>query len=262
MFIIKKSKFSDLKKFTGDKKDLETIRELLSLVNLKSGKAPRGMTKEYEILKSLKNQIDTLDKFYDGDISKSSNLISTISYFIEKLDGKIDLLISKLSSDKEVELKLKNATFINESTMSEKNFKEQSKYIDGFLSTLKGFHKKVLKDLIIVFVKKEQSKASATYKTREDKIFIRPDKVIKGDAYASFVYVVMHELGHRYLQKNNVKWNYDSVEWITTKYSMTDSFSGEEKFAELFALSHFKYSGKPFSDYNEKIKKFESQMEK
>ena len=146
--------------------------------------------------------------------------------------------------------------------MSEKNFKEQSKYIDDFLSTLKGFHKKSLKDLIIVFVKKEQSRAGATYKTYEDKIFIRPDKVIKGDAYASFVYVVMHELGHRYLQKYNVKWNYDSFEWSTTKYSMTDSMTGEEKFAELFALSHFKYSGKPFSDYVEKIEKFEKIMEK
>ena len=85
------------------------------------------------MLKLLSKQIETLDKFYDGDISKSSSLINTISYAIEKIGDKIDLLISKLSlENKKTKLILKNATFINESIMSEKNFKEQSKYIDDF----------------------------------------------------------------------------------------------------------------------------------
>ena len=54
-------------------------------------------------------------------------------------------------------------------------------------------------------LKKNSQGLAQLIKLMKIKFFIRPDKVIKGDAYASFVYVVMHELGHRYLRKIQCK---------------------------------------------------------
>lgn len=74
------------------------------------------------------------------------------------------------------------------------------------------------------------------------------------ESYGSLVYVILHELAHRYLQKvNKQSWNIDSSEWSTTKYSKTDSMTGEEKFAELFAMSHWKSK---YSEHEIKINNF------
>jgi hypothetical protein len=48
-------------------------------------------------------------------------------------------------------------------------------------------------------------------------------------------------------------WDYDSPRWITTKYSKVDSFTGEEKFAELFAISHWPNK---YKEYKKQIKEF------
>jgi len=54
-------------------------------------------------------------------------------------------------------------------------------------------------------------------------------------------------LGHRFLQLNYGRNFVSPSEWLTTKYSMVDSLSEEEQFAELFALSHFKYNDSTFN---------------
>jgi hypothetical protein len=101
-------------------------------------------------------------------------------------------------------------------------------------------------------------KSKAKYKTDKDELWINARKMgDTKDDYGSLVYVVLHELGHRYLRYNPQKWNYDSQEWVTTRYSMTDSMSGEEKFAELFALSHWKNK---YKEYADKINKFEGMI--
>lgn len=265
MYIIKESfkNYEDLVNFDGSKESFLLLKDYLSSMNLKQGRAPRNMVKEYEKLLFMQKQLDSVDLYYHGDTDKAltskSNIIATMSYLSAHT---LLLLHDKLSmkQDEPTELKLKNAKYINESIMTYKNFEAESKYIDNFLSTLKGFHSKVLKDLHIVFVKKEQSKAGATYKTEKDVIFIRPDKLIHGDKYASFIYVVLHELGHRYLRFNKVNFDYTSYEWITTKYSKSESWNDEEKFAELFALSHFEYKGEPFDSFSDKIEKFNKVM--
>ena len=147
--------------------------------------------------------------------------------------------------------------------MNFKKFKEHSEFVDKLFNSLEGFHKKALKgDLTVEFVKKEESKSIGKYKTNKNIIQIRPDKIKEsGFNYASLPYIIVHELGHRYLEKNKVNFDYDSSSWITTPYSKTDSWSGEEKFAELFALSHFNYKGNPFDNYKDKIEKFRNLLE-
>lgn len=245
-------------KVEDTKQYLDLLLDWLSGLNLKSGKSPNGMKKEYELMKWVLMQFENAEK-YNSDVS-ISNIKAVFGRMtleeLEKISNKMSVKESQPN-----ELKLRFATYHNNSVMSFKNFKDNSEYIDKFLGTLKGFHEKSLHpELNIYFVKKEQSKAKATYKGEKDVIYIRPDRIERGDKYASFVYVVTHELGHRYLAKNRVNFDYDNSKWITTPYSKSESWNGEEKFAELFALSHFNYTGTPFDSYKTKIEEFNKVM--
>lgn len=263
MYIIKEAefKYKKLLQFNGTQSEYTLLIDFLSELNFKSGRSPKGLTKEIENIKFLERQIQSFHDFYFSDAAKAKSTTDNIKAVFSRWDeSTLELIYNKLSGKENNVLELSCATFINESIMSNKAFKETSIIINNFLKTLKGFHSKVLKNLKIVYVKKEQTKAAATYKTDKDIILIRPDKVTKGEEYGSFLYVILHELGHRYLRFNKVKFDYTSNEWITTKYSRTDSWSDEEKFAELFALSHFNYTREPFNDYQNKINKFRELM--
>lgn len=255
-FRIKKLMPESVKDFKGSDSDIQELKDWINSLNLKTGKAPSGMKKQYEDLKFLVKQIEMLSTF-----GKNPGIISNIRVTLEHLTDKdIEILTKKLSKDARTsELKLKNATFTNNSVMSDANFIKNAKAIDSFLSSLKGFHKDALKgELKIVFVKKEDTKAKATYKSDKDALYLRADAIKPGSSYGQFNYVVVHELGHRYLKFNKVKFDYQSSKWITTPYSKTEGWADEEKFAELFALSHFNYSGQPFDSYKEKIDEFVS----
>ena len=248
----------DIKSFNGSEKSLEILTNWIDSLDLKSGKAPKGMAKQYANIKFIQKQLDMNKQF--GKNAGIDNIKATVQHLTDEDIKKLTTALSKENKGT-TELQLKNAIFHNESIISESKFKDISEDIDKFLSKLTDFHKKTLSpELHIYFVKKELSNAKAKYKRDKDAIYIRPDRVKIGNEYASFNYVVVHELGHRYLANNRVKFDYDASEWITTPYSKTDSMSGEEKFAELFALSFFNYSGKPFDDYKEKIEKFEGVM--
>jgi hypothetical protein len=241
--------------------NLSDIRNWINGLNIKTGKSPSGMSMQYGYVKAIAHQLNVADEFYNGDINK---VASNINWYLEHLtDEDIIKLTDKLTKENKgiAELQLKNADYNNHSIMSEKKFIQLANEIDLFLSTLTGVHKKSLSPrLIVVFVKKQDSAAKAKYKSKEDMIYIRPDRATPGDAYASFNYIMVHELGHRYLSHNKVNFDYDASHWITTPYSRTDSMIGEEKFAELFALSHFNYTGKPFDSYDKTIQRFNSEM--
>jgi len=248
--------YDSLLKFDGSDADIKQLKEWLSTLNLKSGKAPSGMAKQYAEIKFLQKQIDMIEA-YKGSSIGVSNIKATLQHLTK--DDLIKLT-QKLSAkeDEPTTLELKNAIYHNESISSYQTFKKNSEAIDKFLGTLTGFHKKALtiKPLNIYFVKKDAMKSKAKYITAKDVFYIRPDKIESGDKYASLLYIIVHELGHRYLHFNKVSFRHNDPEWITTPYSKTDSMTEEEKFAELFALSFFKYSGKPFEDYKDKIEKF------
>ena len=218
-------------------------------------KSPSGMSKEMDTLKYILKALKTI-KEYDAD---DDFILGTYKRIKQEIDHKgsdqLDNLLSKLLSGKTSDsIKTSHATFINSSIMADKVFKERVNELESFLKTLKSPHNKTLgNNLVVRFVRKEESKSSAKYKRDKDEIYLRPDrKITDGDGYGSFVYVLLHELGHRYEESHNTK-EFESVEWITTPYSMKDTLSGNEHFAELFALSHWP---EKYPKYQDQIKKF------
>lgn len=151
-------------------------------------------------------------------------------------------------------IKNKFATYTKYDTSAYDEFLKNVNTIEKFLGTLNGYHKKILNGLKIKFVSADEIRAKATYRTSEDTLYINAKKMGKTeDGYGSLVYVVLHELGHRYLKFNPQNWDHNREEFVTTRYSGTDSFTGEEKFAELFALSNWPNK---YKEYKEKIDTF------
>ena len=77
------------------------------------------------------------------------------------------------------------------------------------------------------------------------------------EEYGSLRYIIVHELGHRFLKFNPQSWNISSSSMYTTKYSKVPTMTDEEPFAELFALSHWKHK---YKEYKTQIDKFESSI--
>ena len=156
-------------------------------------------------------------------------------------------------------LQLGRATYHKKSSFAYDKFLQYSQRLEDLFSTLRRPHNEVLDNLHVQFKDSKDMNAIATYKTNRDMLYINPKKVSSlKDVYGSLEYVVLHELGHRYLAKNPQSWNIDDNKWITTKYSQVDSFSGEEKFAELFALSYY---AKDYPEHREQIKAFLQMIE-
>ncbi len=248
--------------------DLKRIRDWLSGLNIKVGKAPPGMKKLLTELKFVQKQFDTIDEYADSKFmtpeqkkaftdSAIRNINATLSRLTEEDINKIDTKLGKKEAEPDT-IKQGSTTYINNSNLNFKKFKSLVSDMEGYLKKLKSFHKKVVtvKPLTIRFVKKDLSKTAAKYKQDKDEVWIRPDskKIIKGDGYASFYYVLVHELGHRYDYFIKQKTDFDKPKWYTTKYSRTDSIAGSESFAELFALSHF--GVKKYPEYEKQIKEF------
>lgn len=229
--------------------------DFLRALNPEQGKAPIGQKINWE---AFKNAVKFIQQWGFDENKKYDIFAATMSRMNKSdIDSLLKIVNKKTKSVTKIESK--EATYYNESNISEQRFKQSSKEIEDVLSTLKGFHAKVTRNLIIKFKRKEDMKAKASYKTSLDEIWVRGDYNPKNEQeYGSVVYIIVHELGHRYLKKYRVNFNHDTVDWITTPYSKVDSMTGEEKFAELFALSHFKY--KRFPQFNDKILKFENKM--
>ncbi len=150
----------------------------------------------------------------------------------------------------------KHATFVKMDSVSYKTFVANCENIDDFLGTLQGFHRAPLQNLTIRFVDGSAQKSIAKYVSGQDILQINSKKAGNTkEEYGSLRYIVLHELGHRYLNFHKQHWDHDAVEWTTTKYSETDTLTGEEKFAELFALSHWPNKYPQFKDTIQKFTK-------
>jgi hypothetical protein len=268
---ITESENTFLKFFNFEPSMLPELVLWIDSLKLKTGKAPRGLKAEYENLKWIARKVESYDAFskkpkhlftmlnpnsdYDAYLKSIENDVraSFARMTIDDMKKVTDKLLTK--AGEVTEIKLKHATYYNESTMASSKFVASAKQIDKHLSTFKGPHKKALdaKPLVVRFVKKEQSKSTAVYKSMQDEIYIRPDRrFVAGDGYGSFIYIITHELGHRY--EDLVSQMSSLHRRFTTKYSQTDSMSGSEAFAELFALSHFGINKYP--EYEKQIEEF------
>lgn len=217
-----------------------------------SGKSPRGMVKEFERIKSLKKYAE----MYKDYKIVSSNISAAFSWLKEEdIDKMVDAFLGK--GEKVEKLQLGNCTYFNNSAMAESRFKSTSEKITSFLNTLKGFHKKALiGNLEIHFKPSKDLRSKAVYKSNLDQIWIRESNAreVDTEVYASLLYIIVHELGHRFENKVRVPDMFQDRDFYTTKYSHTDSMAGSECFAEIFAISHFGESSYP--QFKDKIDKF------
>ena len=160
-------------------------------------------------------------------------------------------------------VKGKYAIYKHRDMGSYKKFTENVKDLELFFSELKSYHKKPLNNLIVEFVSSSDMPVPAKYKSGKKVIWINPKSKKVGNTkeeYGSLRYIVLHELGHKFLEENNQSWNISDRNLITTKYSERsfNTFSDEEIFAELFALSHWKNK---YKQYKNQIEKFEDLIE-
>jgi len=247
---IKIENLYNLLNFKGTDKEIKLLKEWLDSLRLSYGRSPKGLKKEFNDLQFLQRQFDVAKQF------KIQVNISNIKAILSRwTKDTIDKIQNSLSDkEQQTELSLKNATYINNSLLNASKFRELAQQLDSFLNSLKGFHAKALKKpLKVRFVKKAVIKSKARYKSNSDEILIRPDYIKFSDNYGSFSYILVHELGHRYLKLFGKGLNFNHPEWYTTRYSMQQTMSEEEPFAELFALSNW---ANKYTEYKEKINKF------
>lgn len=236
-------------KETLNNDDFEVIKKWVDSLNIGS-KAPRGLKNEFVILKKLKDIVDSKNiSSFDKANAKT---------YYRALLSKKDEITKKLANKQSDIIKKDGITFIKADKSAYSKFLNAVDDIDEFLKTLKGFHKKVLKNLKIRFVSASDIKSKAQYKKAKDEIWIKLSGMGNTkDDYGSLRYVLLHELGHRYLKLFPQKWDIDDIKWVTTPYSEVDSINGEEKFAELFALSNWK---EKYPQYKKQIAEFDKMI--
>jgi len=209
----------------------------------KSGRAPKGMKKEYEKIQFLKKQAEFIQKFPQPELAMQ-NVNATLSWWTpEDLQRVEDAMLK----DTVEEIKSGNLIFKNESAMGEKTFISKAKKIDKFLKTLKGYHKKAIsKPLTIIFKPTKLFKAKAKYNEQHDQIWVKQGSKVDNELYGHLLYIIVHELGHRYEKFYGLpsKWK----DTYTTDYSKKEGFAASEAFAELFAISHWPNKYKEYSD--------------
>lgn len=231
---------------------------ILSL-NIPKRKPQNLNSTEHKIL------IDLVNLAYEIIQLKEKRFSENEIQFKEKIfDNKLNMLrMSKeeiqslFINNKENIVKKQIGTYIKHDVLSYDKFLSNVDTVEKMLESLKSYHREAAHNLKIKFVGSTDIKSKAKYKSDQDTILINSSKVIQSDEYAGLNYVIVHELGHRYLKFHPQRWDYDNPKWITTKYSMVDSMTGEEKFAELFALSNWKSK---YSQFSDKIKKFEDHL--
>lgn len=204
----------------------------------KSGRSPKGKKKEFSNLQFLILQADMYKKY---GMMSWDNVNATLAYTSKE---EFENLFAK---DRTEELKMGKITYINTSPLAEKSFIDKAKAINKLLKSLKGYHKKVIsKPLTIIFKSKDQIGVKGKYKTDVDQVWIKHNANIKNDDYASLLYIIVHELGHRWQKFYGLpnKWK----NTYTTPYSKKETLADSEAFSELFALSHWPKKYPKFKD--------------
>lgn len=249
------------KQFLTESKNYSEVIDWLNTLKL-DGRVPRGMKQEYEILNYIQRKINMVDDFYRG--KAPIELEQEVEYHYQRLEQEndIDAINTKFAknSKQPTTIKKGDRTYIKQDGSAYKKFQTAITQLESLFKSLKGKHKIPVKNLTIRFVKKSLSKSKAKYKTDKDELWINLQSMGKtSEEYGSLVYVALHELGHRYLRYNRQSWAYDDNKWNTTRYSTIQTIStNEEKFAELFAMSHWKSKYKQYSD---KIEEFEEMIQ-
>lgn len=213
----------------------QMLLDVIKHTDIPTRKPANVSAADHEILLGIKKAIYDIEHQIDPEIAQI-----TINGKLRNLRLSPEQIKSAYTGTKQQTTTTKLATYYKNDTLSYDKFLENVKNVDSFLATLTGYHKKAIAGLKIRFVSGSTIRSKAQYKTNEDTIYINVSKMGNTtEEYGSLRYVVLHELGHRYLKKFPQNWNIDKPELTTTKYSMTETLTNEERFAELFAISHW-----------------------
>jgi len=224
---------------------------------------PQNISKiEHEVIVGLYQIAITSDYKFDEKF-RNSLLMSKLSQLRLSKEKYEEIYNPENEMKQPKKIKGKYATYVKEDMGSYKRFLDNIEDIESFLSTLKGYHKIPIKNLTIEFVSSKDMKVPAQYKSDKKIMWINPlsKKVGKTkEEYGSLRYIVLHELGHRFLDMNPQSWNIADTSLFTTPYSKrnSESWAEEESFAELFALSHWKNK---YREYKDQIAEFEKRLE-
>jgi len=239
--------------------NVEDIIKWFNFLQIPNRKPVNINKTEHNIILKLKNLIDERNNSNKDFIDKS---IENVYSYLRLSDKELEQIYSK-KDDKPNITKTNYATYKKNDIGSYDRFLNNIKIIDDFLKTLKGYHKKAIKNLVINFISSKEMKVPAKYSREKDMILINPlsKKVGKtSEEYGSLKYIILHELGHRYLRYNPQSWNISDTSLYTTDYSKKNlqTWNEEEVFAELFALSNWKNK---YSQYINQIKDFEKRLQ-
>lgn len=211
----------------------------------------------YKIMNSEKTNLPPHLQMLNKEKEWSSNLFDSKTKQLRMTRDQIIEAYSKHTNPTTIKKAI--GTYIKYDSLSYDKFLYNIDVVENTLSTLKDYHKDSAIGVKVKFVGSNDIKSKAKYKTDQDTLLINSSKVKPSNEYGGLEYVIVHELGHRYLKMHRQNWDYDAQEWETTRYSQVDSMTGEEKFAELFALSNWKSK---YSQYADKIKKFEEVLQR
>lgn len=222
----------------------------------KSGRAPSGEKKLFDNIKFMHRQADV----YRETGLKTDNIKNMLSWWDDEgeMDRIADVFFAKKTKARLEVIKHKKLTFKNRSGMGEATFKKTVKQITDFLDDLDGFHAKTLKKpLEIHFKYAKELSAKAVYKGLDDEIWVKAGHKADNELYGHLLYIILHELGHRYEYLFGLPADFYESQFYTTKYSHADSMGGSECFAEIFAISHWP---KKYDEHEAKITRFIDMM--
>jgi hypothetical protein len=206
--------------------------------------------------KDLKENVEALRWYlmHGGESYRAS-----IEAVWPRIEPKIADLVRYFSDEGEVvpkELAVGNRVYINAAGLSQKALDQYAARLEAVFKSLGGWRAKALTGTLKVVLaspKEFRGTSGGKYKSGEDALYIRatPSVLKRGSGYASFEYILVHELGHRYERVASLSRDFDT--WTTTRYSYKEG----EAFAELFAIGHFGLTGNWDDGV---VKKFEEAM--
>lgn len=227
---------------------------------IQTPKTPRGM-------KDLKDKADKLRWWMvAGPSSYASNpaaVETSVRDTWNEIRPHIEELVTGFTDEGTVvvpkELRFGGTTYLNEVGLSEPQLKKYIARLETIFSSLKDWHRKALVggvEVVLASPRNFHGTSGGKYKSGEDRLLVRTTPTIlkRGGGYASFEYIIAHELGHRYEYKQRLSEDFDKPKWWTTNYSKNEN----ESFAELFALSHFNLHGTWDQDVVDRFQNFMS----
>lgn len=220
----------------------KTAAWLEQTFRFKSPKTPRGQ-------KQLKELMDKLWWFLaHGKVTSRETVLSTWEQIKPKVPDLVRYFSNEGVQTVPDEIELGGNRYLNHAGLDAITLEKYAKRLQALFDTVTGWRRKAFQGgLKVAFASPRDFRGTATGKYRQegDTLYVRttPAVLKRGEGYGGFDYILIHELGHRYAEKNQLPTDFDRPEWWTTRYSQTEGLAGSEAFAELFAIGHYGMRG-------------------